>query len=168
MPATFVYPCPGCLVTVQTEGDAGNQRRCPQCKQIAFLIDFDNSDLRPVFPFIRWAAIDDGRSAQEHIALMKSGINGSTFFHRDDPVLAGWWTARRKGVRPCRCAAIFVPEYEAKKLGLQVRFVDPLPFDPWKPAQPCELAERRTNRPDALKMDHLRRQGEDGPSIQDN
>lgn len=139
----FKLPCPWCGAKLhasrETVEEARNQGSCPTCKLVVHLLSEDDADMWESFPLVKWAPCDDGRSSRSHVALAKCGINGTEYFRRDDPILEGWWIARRKGVRPCRCMTIAVYKSDVAKLGLPSILVTPPPFDPWDPADDCML-----------------------------
>jgi hypothetical protein len=136
----FKLPCPWCGASLKTgKGSAGDKTKCPLCKESIHLLSTDDTYLQETFPFIKWSPCDDGRSSKEHVALARCGINRSAIFRIDDPVLNGWWEARRKGERPCRCMTIEIHKWEAERLGILAVLVDPLSFNPWCAANDCEL-----------------------------
>jgi uncharacterized protein (DUF983 family) len=135
----FVFPCPYCGAGIKAPGNKSNRTKCPSCGKALCLLDTDDTDIQEAFPFVKWLPCDDGRSSKEHVALATCGINGTAYFRLDDPVLSGWWDARRKGLRPCRCTESAVYKSEAEKLRLLFVFVNAPPFDPWSTDNDCEL-----------------------------
>lgn len=134
----FRFPCPHCGQPLKGMGFVGGEMTCPKCgRQLAPQV-IDNEYLREQFPLIKWVPVNDGRTSPEHAALASSGINGTAYYRLDDPVLAGWWAARRKGLRKCRCKTVETDKATAAKLGLPLELVPPLPFDPWSAKNTCE------------------------------
>lgn len=137
----FVFPCPWCGFCLALNSEKQYELGCPKCGQKSKPLEIpDDQDLREDYPFVKWAPVDDGRSSWEHVELLKHGIRSTRYFHIDDPILAGWWRARRKKLRPCRCDTISVYKADAAKLGLtEPIFAPPPPFDPWSATNDCEL-----------------------------
>lgn len=105
-----------------------------------------------VFPYFRWSPTGDGRTSDEHEALGKLGLNGTSVFRCDDPLFAPWFEARRKGLRPCRCGATVMTTRQAAQCGAheaqlwyatgnppaKPEWAKAPPFDPWTDNN-CEL-----------------------------
>jgi hypothetical protein len=126
------FPCPHCGANLKTkEGSRGTKRRCPQCDRIVYLLEIDDEEFREENPYMQWTPCSEEATCKEHRALARLGINGTNYFHRDDPLLAGWWAARRKGLPPCRCTMTPISTEDALELELRPVFVRPAPFDPW-------------------------------------
>jgi hypothetical protein len=136
----FQFPCPYCGVVIETKmGTSGKHGPCPHCRARVYLLDTDDIEASVTFPFVRWIPCEDERSSKAHLQLAKSGLGKQGFFLKDDPAIEGWWTARRKGQRPCRCEFISVDKLDAAELKLPDKYVKPLSFDPWSPEDDCEL-----------------------------
>jgi hypothetical protein len=154
----FQFPCPHCGVVIETkQGAMGKHGPCPQCKKRVYLLDTDDLEPGSTFPFVRWVPCDDERSSKAHILLAKSGLGKQGFFLKDDPAIQGWWAARRKGLRPCRCEFISIDQKDAAELKLPRAFIKPLPFDPWSAQDDCELigwGSERSKYDDTDYADH--------------
>lgn len=133
-------PCPYCNITIRSKAETkAKSGLCPQCRKRVYPLEFDDTDIAETFPFVRWAPCDDGRSSIAHVQLARCGLNGTHYFLVNDPAIEGWWKARRKGLRPCRCTEILVDKWDAEKLKLPRKFVKSLSFDPWSSEDDCEL-----------------------------
>jgi hypothetical protein len=136
----YQFPCPHCAIVIETnKGATGKHGPCPHCNKRVYLLDTDDLEPGGTFAFVRWVPCNDERSSKAHLQLAKSGLGKQGFFLKDDPAIEGWWVARRKGLRPCRCEFISVDELDAAELKLPRKCVKPLPFDPWSPEDDCEL-----------------------------
>jgi hypothetical protein len=147
----FDFKCPYCGANLHDPRDAPQSRlfldiafesRCPKCAKRIYVLEMDYSTLWEFFPVVRWYPVDDGRSSVEHVRLAKSGIMGTNNFRRDDPAIAGWISARRKGNRPCRCSLALISKLHVAREGIPLEFVPPLQFDPWNFFNDCELMTR--------------------------
>ena len=136
----YQFPCPHCAIVIETnKGATGKHGPCPHCNKRVYLLDTDDLEPGGTFAFVRWVPCNDERSSKAHLQLAKSGLGKQGFFLKDDPAIEGWWVARRKGLRPCRCEFISVDELDAAELKLPRKCVKPLPFDPWSAEDDCEL-----------------------------
>jgi hypothetical protein len=136
----YLFPCPHCGVSIQTpEGAPGKRGKCPSCHNRVYLVGTDDVDLRDEFPFIQWVPCKDDRTSQAHLRLAEAGLLGKGYFLVDDPAIQGWWAARRRGARPCRCGIILVDQLEASVMQIPRKHVPLLDFDPWSPEDDCEL-----------------------------
>lgn len=137
----YRYPCPWCGKRLKSDDELSKKRRCPQCLKVAAPLYFDDPYMAAGFPFVEWHIRDDVRYSRGHAAMLTHGIDGTNVYHVEDPVLSGWWEARRKGLRPCHCMTIEIVKEDVDKRGLAKVFVKPLRFDPWKAGDKCEKVE---------------------------
>lgn len=135
----FRFPCSFCQARLSVNGKVGQKARCPGCKKLSRLISEDDDEIRETFPVVNWSVCDDGRSSKAHCKLSKCGIKKTSYYLIDDPILAGWWAARRVGIRPCRCTTINVDKWDAQSLGLRLANAGAISFDPWSSDDDCEL-----------------------------
>ena len=141
----FRIPCPYCGALLRTRrGAPGKKGKCPSCKWTVHLLAVDNTNFQALFPFVKWCPAAGDRCSPEHAALARNGIDGGPYFQRDDPLLAPWWVARRKGLPQCGCDFVPISKWEASKLHLRPGWVAPLPFDPWNPRTACATRDEET------------------------
>jgi hypothetical protein len=116
---------------IVTSGSAGGSGPCPRCKKRVHVLEVDDDETADAFPVVKWTPFEDLRTSKAHFLMAYCGIKGTPYFLRDDLVLAGWWIARRKGLKPCRCDFVLVSNFEAIKLEIPLERVKHVNFDPW-------------------------------------
>jgi SPP1 gp7 family putative phage head morphogenesis protein len=76
----------------------------------------DHRLVADAFPYVKWSARHDSRVRKDHLAMEKSGIDGTAVYRADDPLIRACWPPAGYN---CRCHLIPLSIADAAKLGVR-------------------------------------------------